>query len=81
MRTVTLEEAQAKLAELVGRLPVEHEIAITQGNQTVAKITDAKQPDLAGLSVFDIMPVSVGRLLKPYPDREDDILSEMLESE
>jgi antitoxin (DNA-binding transcriptional repressor) of toxin-antitoxin stability system len=81
MQTVTLEEAQTKLAELIGRLPIEREITITQGNQTVARITDATQPRANGLSVFDIAPISVGRLLKKYPDAEDDLLGEMLGSE
>ncbi len=38
MQTVTLEEAQAKLPELIGTLPAGQEIVITRDNQSIAKI-------------------------------------------
>lgn len=81
MQTVTLEEAQAKLPELIRALPTEREITIIRGNQTVAKITGVSPAVSNSQSVLNIAPVSVGRVLRPYPDPADDILGEMLERE
>jgi len=45
MSTVTLEEAQAKLSQLIGKLQPGEEIIITSGNQAVARlIGEPKQP-------------------------------------
>ncbi len=38
MTTITLEEAQAKLSQLIGRLAPGEEITITEGRRPVAKI-------------------------------------------
>jgi len=38
MQTVTLEEAQAKLPELIRTLQAEQEIVITRDNRSIAKI-------------------------------------------
>jgi len=38
MSTVTLEEAQAKLSQLIGKLQPGEEIIITSGNQPVARL-------------------------------------------
>jgi antitoxin (DNA-binding transcriptional repressor) of toxin-antitoxin stability system len=81
MQTVTLEEAQANLAELIRALPVEREIGITRGDQMVAKIMATTSTSGPGNSVFDIQPISVGKVLRPYPNSDDDILGEMLERE
>lgn len=75
MSTVTLEEAKQRLGELVKSLPVEGEILITDGEKTVAKLAPVKGTH----SILDIKPVSVGGLLRPFPDPDDDILGEMLE--
>jgi prevent-host-death family protein len=42
MSTVTIEEAQAKLAELVDQLAPGEELAITRNNQTVAKLVGSR---------------------------------------
>lgn len=78
MSTVTLEEAKSKLAELVERLPQEGEIVITDGAKPVARLSAPGR--WGGQSVFDIKPLSVGGLLRPYPHPDDDILGEMLEN-
>ena len=78
MSTVTLEEAKSKLDELVGRLPQEGEIVITDGTRPVARLSTPSRG--AGHSVFDIKPLSVGALLRPYPHPDDDILGEMLDN-
>jgi antitoxin (DNA-binding transcriptional repressor) of toxin-antitoxin stability system len=38
MTTITLEEAQAKLPELIGKLVKGEELTITQGDRVVAKL-------------------------------------------
>ena len=74
MSTVTIVEAQQRLGELVKRLPTEGEIVLTDGEKAVAKLTLAERP-----SIWAIKPHAVGRLLRPYPDPDNDILGEMLE--
>ena len=44
MTSVSIAEAQAKLAELVHGLAPGEEIAITEGDQQIAKITGTKRP-------------------------------------
>jgi antitoxin (DNA-binding transcriptional repressor) of toxin-antitoxin stability system len=75
MSTVTLEEAQKRLDELVRSLPVEGEIFITDGTKPVAKLAAIERTH----SVLEIDPVSVGGVLRPFPGPEEDILGEMLE--
>ena len=41
MHTVSLEEAQHSLSELVGKLPAEGEVRITQQGRTVARLVPA----------------------------------------
>ena len=82
MSTVTREEARRRFDELLNRLPSEGEIVITDGDKPVAKLTatpGGAAPKKSGHSIFDIKPVSLGGLLKPYPHPDDDILGEMLE--
>ena len=45
MSTVTLEEAQAHLPELIARLQAGEEIVITRDNQPVAKLTAQSRPN------------------------------------
>ena len=48
MQTVTLEEAQAKLPELIRTLLAEQEIVITRDNLSVAKIVPLPAPAISG---------------------------------
>jgi len=52
MSTVTIEEAQANLAELIGRLTLGEEVVITQDQQPVAKLvgqrTSVRKPRTPG---------------------------------
>ena len=81
MSIVTREEAKRRFDELLNELPSEGEILITDGDKAVARLTAARREPVgkSGLSIFDIKPVSLGGLLKPYPHPDDDILGEMLE--
>ena len=76
MQTVTLDEAQKNLPDLVRQLPHEGEVVITQGNQPVARLTAASpRPSLRELN-----PVSLGAVLRPFPSPDDDLLGEMLDA-
>jgi antitoxin (DNA-binding transcriptional repressor) of toxin-antitoxin stability system len=44
MPTVTLEEAQAKLPEIIHQLVGGDEVAVTEGDQVVARIVGERQP-------------------------------------
>ncbi len=44
MRTVTLEEAQARLPEIIDNLVSGEELLITRNNQPVAKLVGQQQP-------------------------------------
>jgi prevent-host-death family protein len=44
MSTVTIEEAQAKLAEIIDHLVPGEELTITRDNQPVAKLVGQQQP-------------------------------------
>ena len=46
--TITLDEAQAKLRELVAHLTEGEEVAITEGDQIVARIVGERRPTVAG---------------------------------
>ncbi len=70
MQTVTLDEAQKHLAELVRDLGREGELLITDANKPVAKLS----PVAARTSLRDLKPQSVGTVLRPFPDRDDDML-------
>ena len=45
MSTVTIEEAQAKLKELIDQLAPGEELAITDNQQTIATITGVQRPN------------------------------------
>ena len=76
MSTITLSEAQVSLGELVKRLSTEGEIVITDGTRPVARLSPAQ----AGRSLLDFKPRSVGKILRPIPHPDDDILGEMLDN-
>ena len=74
MQSVSLDEAQRHLAELVGQLPREGEFLITQQDKPVARLTSATPRP----SLRQLQPASVGAVLRPFPSAEDDLLGEML---
>jgi prevent-host-death family protein len=74
MQTVTLEEAQKHLAELVRELSCEDEVLITDASQPVARLSPART------SLRDLKPQSVGAVLRSFPSPADDTLGEMLDS-
>ena len=63
MQTVSLDEAQRHLSELVGNLAHEGEFLITDHDKPVARLTPAVQRP----SLHDICPASVGTILRPFP--------------
>jgi len=75
MSTVTIAEARQNLDELLKKLPEEQEIVITDGSRPVAKLSHLP----AKHSVLDIKPRSVGKILRPFPQPDDDLLGEMME--
>jgi antitoxin (DNA-binding transcriptional repressor) of toxin-antitoxin stability system len=79
MSTVTLEEAKSKLDELVGRLPQEGEIVITDGAKPVARLSAPVGMGQGPHSLLDIPAISLGNSVKPFPHPDDDLLEEMLE--
>jgi antitoxin (DNA-binding transcriptional repressor) of toxin-antitoxin stability system len=46
MQTVTLEDAQARLAELIDQLQPGEELIITRGPQPIARLTGVEAPTL-----------------------------------
>ena len=74
MRTVELDEARAKLSELIESASAGEEIIITRGARPVARLT---APD-GSTSLRDLKPTSVGGVLRPISGGGDDILDEML---
>ncbi len=76
MQTVTLDEAQKRLAELVRELGREGEMLITDANKPVAKLSTVTERT----TLRDLKPQSVGAVLRPFPSPEDDILGEMLDA-
>jgi prevent-host-death family protein len=75
VQKVTLEDAQKHLPELVRNLPREGELLITDADRPVARL----MPVPERTSLRNSKPQSVGGVLRPYPDPEDDILREMLD--
>jgi antitoxin (DNA-binding transcriptional repressor) of toxin-antitoxin stability system len=75
VQTVTLDEAQRRLPDLVRGLQRDGEVLITHGNHPVARLTLAP----GGSSLRDLKPTSVQAFLKPFPNADDDLLGEMLD--
>ena len=73
MPTVTLDEAQKHLPELVRRLDREGELVITDHDEPVARLA----PIAVRGSLRDLKPCSVGAVLRPFLG-SDDLLDEML---
>jgi antitoxin (DNA-binding transcriptional repressor) of toxin-antitoxin stability system len=78
MSTVTLEEAQKRLSELVKTLPEAGEIIIIDGEKAVAKLAAMAATETH--SILDFKPRSVGKIMRPLCDRDDDLLGEMLDN-
>lgn len=81
MQTVTLDEAEARLRELIASLAAEQEIVITSGGEAVARIHPAgpgREPKKQSGSIFDLKPFSVGKVLKPVFNREE-VWDEMID--
>ena len=76
METVTLSEAQKRLAELVHNLPRGGELVITDDDKPVAKLSPVATPT----TLRNLKPKSIGAVLRPFPSPDDDTLGEMLET-
>jgi len=75
MKTVTLDEAQRRLPDLVRRLEQEGEMLITDADHPVARLSrPSDRPSLR-----DLKPASVGAVLRPLSLPDDDLLGEMLD--
>jgi antitoxin (DNA-binding transcriptional repressor) of toxin-antitoxin stability system len=76
MQTVSLPEAQQRLAELVRHLAIQGDLVITDSGKPVAMLSSlGTRPSLK-----DLQPQSVGALLRPFPSGGDDLLGEMIDS-
>jgi antitoxin (DNA-binding transcriptional repressor) of toxin-antitoxin stability system len=49
MSTISVEQAQAQLPDLIDRLKPGEEVEITKGNRTVAKLVSGRKPRVFGL--------------------------------
>jgi prevent-host-death family protein len=76
MQTVTLDEAQRHLTELVRDLARRGELIITDADKPIAKLLPVSAPT----SLRELKPKSVGTILRPFPSPEDDTLGEMLDA-
>lgn len=75
MKTVTLDEAERRLRDLVGRLEHEGELIIVDADHPVARLSRPSHRS----SLRDLKPVSLGAVLRPFPSLDDDLLGEMLD--
>lgn len=73
MHTITVQEAQSKFPELLGNLETTGDVIIHDSGRPIAKLTPIR-----GTSLRDLAPTSIGGLLRPYPNEQDDLLGEML---
>ncbi len=73
-QTVTLDEAQKHLPELVHRLANEGELLITDADKPVARLA----PVSSHTSLRHLKSSSLGAVLRPFPEPNDDLLDEML---
>lgn len=80
MSTITVNEAQERLPELLARLSTEGEWIITGTQGPLARLSPMP-PGGPHTSLRQLRPVSVGALLRPYPDAADDLLGEMSDRE
>jgi len=78
--TVTVNEAQQRLPELLARLGTEGECIITGTHGPLARLLPVAGAAPA-TSLRQLQPVSVGSLLRSYPDAADDLLGEMTDRE
>jgi antitoxin (DNA-binding transcriptional repressor) of toxin-antitoxin stability system len=76
METITLEEAQINLPQLVRQLETRGELLIVQANRPIARLS----PFMDRPSLRDLVSSSVGAVLRPFPSPDDDLLDEMTNS-
>lgn len=76
MSTVTLDQAQRSLPELVLSLSTDGDVLILGAHGPVAKLSSVVSAS-ARTSLRQLEPHSVGALLRPYPAAEDDLLDEL----
>jgi len=76
MQTVTLDDEQKKLPEIIHQLKTIGEVVIVESDCPVARLSPfSEQPSLRNLR-----PTSVGAVLRPFPSPGDDLLDEMVRS-
>jgi antitoxin (DNA-binding transcriptional repressor) of toxin-antitoxin stability system len=73
MQTITLDDAQRRLTDLVHQLDTHGEVVIVEGNRPVARLSAFE----ARPSLRKLKPTSVGAVLHPFPSPDDDLLGEM----
>jgi antitoxin (DNA-binding transcriptional repressor) of toxin-antitoxin stability system len=76
METITLEEAQNHLPQLVHQLAAHGELLIVEADRPVARLS----PFVERPSLKDLTSSSVGAVLQPFPAPDDDLLDEMTNS-
>jgi prevent-host-death family protein len=76
-RTIQIQDAQRRLPELVDTLTEGNEIVITRDDQPIARLTSVSKSSQGSTSLKDLQPASVGQLLRPIFDEDDDLLGEM----
>jgi antitoxin (DNA-binding transcriptional repressor) of toxin-antitoxin stability system len=76
METITLEEAENHLRQLLHQLPVHGELLILEADRPVARLSPfVERPSLRNLTFS-----SVGAILRPFPSQDDALLDEMTNS-
>lgn len=74
MHSIDIKDAQFRLLEVIESLARDGDVVITRDQQPVARLTAPEEKR----SFRDFKPVSVGGLLRPFPDPDDDVLGEMM---
>lgn len=78
MRVVTQNKAQAHFKELLDQVAAGQQITVTRGKRAIATLSPPNPSVTVASSVFDLEPVSVGKVFRPLT-AEDDTLDEMLD--
>ena len=79
MSSITLDQAQRRLPELILSLSTGGDVLILDANIPVARLSPVT-PLAARPSLREHQSSSVGALVRPYPSPDDDLLAEMLPS-
>lgn len=84
MKIVTIEEAQARLPELIAALPARQELVIASDGRSIAQLAVTPISDVAPVanpsSALDLPTYSCGKVLKPRFDRFE-VFEEMIRRE